>query len=76
MIEAGDAFLAYALTYDGQHPLVAHEFGYPALVPPVPGQVVDVSADVYAGFCPTGVAAVDWRGPGAVIEALGEAAER
>lgn len=72
-----DTFVALAKTFDGTHQLVPMGFYYPAQMPgaqgfPVPSSKVTVKNNAFAGYCPTGNPAQDYRGTMALTVALSE----
>jgi hypothetical protein len=65
-----NTFVAFAQTFDGQHPIAPMNFYYPAISPgqggfPVANTVIANNA--YVGYCPTGNTADDYRGSPGLI---------
>jgi hypothetical protein len=62
-----NTFQALAQTFDGTHPLYPLAFFYPNQVPGTPGfgvlpAATTIQNNVFAGYCPAGVPALDYRG--------------
>ena len=64
-----NTFAAFSRTFDGQHPPVPMSFFYPQQVPGTAGFPVAspvVGSNAFVGYCPTGIAADDYRGSAAL----------
>ena len=73
-----NTFVAFAATFDGEHPITPMEFFWnPSQVPgaqgfPVEASNTDISYNAFVGYCPTGTATYDFRGNSALIAGFGD----